>query len=765
MLELCAPEDYDERYKQWGFDTLLYVPEKWRRKEIRAAKNLTEPLKKLIKGLDPKADVIVNAGDGDREGQLLIDEILDYYGWKGRTLRLRINDVNEPAIRKALENMRDNAEYRGQYMAGQARLYADWLVGLSLTRYVTVSLRAAGYDTTVKSVGRVQAPTLGLVVARDKAISEFAEKPYWELRAALSLDGGRNVTGRWVAGDGDAAFLDDQKRIVDADAAQRMLGKISGQRGTVTQIAKKEHRVAPPLPYSLSKLQIAASQKYDITDTLKHLQKLYEAGYVTYPRTDCEYLPEDHLAEARRMLDAVRLGCPDMEDMMSGIVSGRKSPAWNDSRVTEHHAVVPTMRVPLPDALSEKERKIYELVCARYVMQFLPDYEYEETILEFEVSGKKFRATGRTVLDIGWQGWETMNKDEKKAKSEKDAENGDCAKAEGEAADEPDEQGEPGANGDDGAIQTLPQVREGETGDARGTLGEKRTKPPKAYTYHGLIRDMNNVHTYVQDAGIKAKLKEVGGIGTSATQESVISTLFARAYLEKKKKNIHPTEFGKHLISILSGGRAAVIVKPNMTALWERKMSDIENGEPLEPFIDEVADMVRGIISDRLVIPSDIPGMRHLEKCMKLDCDGFLRHISKPGKRPFFSCPVCRSTFGDENGKPVPAKEFKKGGEAVTAPCPLGCGGSAKRFSGKYGHFWKCTCSPDVTFKDVDGKPVVKTPLTKAACPLAGCKGEAVQMKTKQDGRLFWLCHTCANFFDEEGGLPAIRAEKSRGNA
>ncbi|MDL2264380.1 DNA topoisomerase III [Synergistaceae bacterium OttesenSCG-928-I11] len=742
LLELFMPEDYDERYRQWCRDTLLYVPEKWRRKEMRTTRNLLEPLKKLIKGLDPKADVVVNVGDADREGQLLIDEILDFYGWKGATKRLRINDVNVPAIRKALENMRDNQDYRGEYMAGQARLYADWLVGLSLTRFVTVSLREAGYDTTVKSVGRVQAPTLGLVVARDREISGFSSKPYWDLRAVLSLDDEKKITGKWVAGD-CASFLDSQKRIVDSEAARNLLSKIDRKSGAIVQVEKKTHRAAPPLPYSLSKLQIAASQKYDITDALVHLQKLYEAGYVTYPRTDCDYLPEGHFNEAGGVMDAIRCACPDLGDMITRVDLKKKSPAWNDARVNEHHAVIPTVRVPLSDALSDVERKIYGLLCARYAMQFLPDYEYEETILEFTVSEEKFRATGRTVLDIGWQGWET---NEKNAKNEDGNEN--------TGNDAPDE------DGDKDAVQILPQVREGECGDVKGSLEEKSTKPPKPYTYHGLIRDMNNVHTYVQDAAIRAKLKEIKGIGTPATQENVIATLFARGYIEKRKKNIYSTELGGNLIDILNGGKAAIIVKPDLTALWEQRMSDIERGAPFEPFIGEVVGMVRGIISKPLAIPKNIPGMQYLEKCMSLDCDGFLRHISKPGRPKFFACPVCRSTFSDVDGKPV--KKAESSCETIEAPCPLNCGRNARRFSGKFGVFWKCICSPNTTFKDLDGKPVVKEQLLKAPCPVPGCKGEAARLESRQDKRLFWLCHTCGNFFDDVDYAPAIRSKKAR---
>ena len=744
LLELCMPEDYDERYKQWGPDTLLYVPTPWRRKEMATAKKLLGPLKKLIKSLDPKVDVIVNAGDADREGQLLIDEILDFYGWTGSTLRLRINDMNVPAIRKALENMRDNAEYRGEYMAGQARLYADWLVGLPLTRFVTVSLRNAGYDTPAKSVGRVQAPTLGLVVARDAEIANFTPKPYWELRAALSLSGGRELNGKWVASNESADFLDDQKRITDRNIAENLRSQIDGKNGEISKVEEKAHKNAPPLPFSLSKLQIAASKKYDITDTLTHLQKLYEAGYVTYPRTDCEYLPEGHYKEASEVMDVIRVGCTDMGDMITGVDLSRKSAAWNDKKVVEHHGIIPTVRVPLPDALTATERKIYELVCARYVMQFLADYEYEETTIEFVVVEEKFKATGRTVINIGWQGWETNAKTEK---SKKVSENNGVS-----AETDEDDEGEEN--------QVVPKVHQGESGVVKASLDEKMTKPPKPFTYHSLLAAMNNVHNYVEDAEIKAKLKEIHGIGTPATQESIITTLFTRGYLEKKKKIILPTNLGKRLISILKDSKAAVIVKPDMTALWEQRMSDIERGAAFEPFIEEVAGMVREIIAEPLQIPNDIPGMTHLKKCLNPDCDGFLRHIQKKVKQGFFACPVCRATFNDVDGQPV--RKRQSSGEAVEAACPLGCGGNARRFSGKYGHFWKCSCSPDTTFKDVDGKPVVKEAQVKAACPVEGCKGEALQLRGKNNGRLFWLCSTCGNFFDEVEGHPVIRKSKGR---
>ena len=341
LLELCEPEDYDGRYKHWSADTLLYVPEKWKLKEKSGTRALFSALKKLIKGLK-SSDIIINAGDNDREGQLLIDEILEYCGWNGHTLRLRINDVNPDAIRRALGDMKDNALYRGRYMAGQARMKSDWLLGLCLTRFVTVSLREAGYDADVISVGRVQTPTLGLVVDRDGEMRNFVPSIYFDLRAVLELDDGRKITGRWVPNVALEARLDAGKRITESGLAGELAGRLDGVKGVIIKAARQTRVTPPPLPFSLSKLQMAASRKYDITDTLVHAQKLYEAAYITYPRTSCEYIPEGHFKDVTRVMDAIRVACPSLSDMTGGVDLSRKSPAWDDGKIAEHHAILPT---------------------------------------------------------------------------------------------------------------------------------------------------------------------------------------------------------------------------------------------------------------------------------------------------------------------------------------------------------------------------------------------------------------------------------------
>jgi DNA topoisomerase-3 len=515
-------------------------------------------------------------------------------------------------------------------------------------------------------------------------IRNFSPYPYYELTAVLSLGGGKQVKGRWLPGD---AYLsnchDGQRRMTDRESVYSLARTLGGTTGSITSVTKKTHTAAPPLPFSLSKLQMAASKKYDITDTLVHVQKLYEAGNVSYPRANCEYIPEGHFREAPKVIEAIRSGCPSLTDMLTGVDVSRKSPAWDDSKITEHFAIIPTARAPVDGALSQEERKIYELVCLRYALQFFPNYEYEETVVEFEAGGEVFKAAGRTVVNLGWQGWERQDE-----------------RQNGEAEDTQ-------------AIQILPSVRQGESGTVQASVTEKTARPPKPYTYHSLLAAMNNIHLHVKDPQIKAKLKEIQGIGTPATQEAIISTLFERGYVKKEKKEIFPTELGKLLINLLTEGKGSILVHPDMTALWEARMNDIKDGAPLETFVAEVAGMVKEIISGELNIPADIPGI-------------------------------------ERRKEPVE--------EVMEAPCPLDCGRQARRYKGQYGYYWRCLCTPDKTFKDADGRPEAPQEREEAKCPVEKCKGTAVRFVRRSDGRPFWKCRKCGNFFDDMAGTPILRA-------
>ena len=731
LLGLYEPDDYDERYKAWSLESLPIVPENWRLKEIERTKGLLKELKSLLKD----AVKVVHAGDSDREGQLLIDEILEYHGWNGPTERLRINDVNPDAIRKELANMKDNKNYHGEFLAGQARSRADWLVGMNLSRYCTLHFEKAGYEVKF-SVGRVQTPTLGLVVHRDRDIANFVPKPYYELFATLILSAGnRKLSGRWIPGEAETEFLDDEGRLLDGPICEALEEKLTSATGTVLSVDKKMHRNSPPLPYNLAQLQIEASRKYDITDTLAHAQKLYEHSHITYPRSGCRYIPEGHHAQAPKILEAIEAGCPEVRSLLKNVDINRKSPAWDDSHVTEHHALIPTSKVPVRNSLSENECKIYDLICIRYALQFLPDHEYRETTVEFEAAGERFRTSGREVLVPGWKNW---------GKSE-----------EGEAD-----------SSDDCEKSSFPVVAVGESGAVIPRVEEKMTTPPKRFTYDGLITAMNSIYLYVKDPEIRKQLKELDGIGTSATQESVVGLLFERGYIEKRKKGRAPTQLystpaGQTLIDLLSAGKGAALVKPDLTAIWERKMTQIEKGElELNAFVSEVAAMVREIVEAPLIVP-EISGATRRRKCLTEGCEGYLRHIAK-NKDSFFACSVCGSTFTDRCGEPIERRQ--RNGETVEkieADCPLGCGKKARRWEGPYGFFWKCNCSPSLFFKDLDGKPVVREERPKDKCPVKGCKGTAEQFKTKDGARLFWKCGTCRNIFNDVQEKPVIR-EKIR---
>jgi DNA topoisomerase-3 len=277
---------------------------------------------------------------------------------------------------------------------------------------------------------------------------------------------------------------------------------------------------------------------------------------------------------------------------------------------------------------------------------------------------------------------------------------------------------------------------------------------------------MNNIHIYVEDPYIRKQLKDLDGIGTSATQEHIVSLLFERGYIEKRKKGrgsaqIFSTPAGQTLIGILNAGKAAALVKPELTALWERKMTLIEKGElELDAFVSEVAAMVGEIVKAPLPIP-EISELPRRKKCLTEGCNGYLRHIAK-GKNPFFACPVCGHTFNDRDGEPLERQQGEQS-ERIEADCPRGCGKKARRLKGPYGFFWKCDCSPEATFKDVDGKPVIREERPKAKCPVKSCKGMAEQYKTKSDGRLFWKCGTCGNAFDDAEGKPVVREKKRKG--
>jgi len=354
-------------------------------------------------------------------------------------------------------------------------------------------------------------------------------------------------------------------------------------------------------------------------------------------------------------------------------------------------------------------------------------------IIFFEAAGERFRTSGREILIPGW-------------------------------ARDPDWKEEDGKdNGDDNSL--FPSVATGESGSVVPCVEERSTTPPGRFTYDRLIAAMNNIYLYVEDREIRKRLKELDGIGTSATQEHIVRLLFERGYIEKRGKRIFSTPAGRSLIDLLSAGKGTALVSPDLTALWEQEMTRIETGElELDAFVSEVAAMVGEIVEEPLVIP-EISGLPRRKKCLTEGCDGYLRHIAKE-KSSFFACSVCGNTFKDRGGEPE--KRRQANGEAsgkserVEADCPRGCGRKARRLEGPYGFFWKCACSPELTFKDVEGGPVMKEERPKVKCPVKECGGMAEQYRTRDGERLFWKCGICRNAFDDADGKPVIREKTGK---
>jgi DNA topoisomerase-3 len=391
ILETAPPEAYGTEHKQWRVDALPITPQDWKL-EV-AAPDLLRTIQALLRD----ASSVVHAGDPDREGQLIVDQVLQYFRYTGPVLRLLVRDPNPEAIRQTLGALEPNTTYRSLYEAALARQRADWLYGMNMTRLYTLLGRAAGYEG-VLSVGRVQTPLLGLIVARDRAIAEFRPVPYYALSAAMRTGGGNVFRAVWVPGPLAEAHLDPDKRLLEraiAEAAQRA---VQGQRGAVIASTEEKKIEPPPLPYRLADLQMDAGRRLGLSasQTLEACQTLHETHRLTtYPRSDCAHLPEGHHGQAADVVACIARHAPALAAAAAKVDVSNRSKAWNDKKISAHHAIIPTpSRSASPPSLTDRERAIYELIARRYLAQFYPNHEYLQTKLELVVAGETFSATG-----------------------------------------------------------------------------------------------------------------------------------------------------------------------------------------------------------------------------------------------------------------------------------------------------------------------------------------------------------------------------------
>lgn len=560
LLTPYMPHDYDEALKKWSWDPLPIVPPKFLFKPTgpSAAKQIAK-IDKLMKG----ASEVIISTDPDREGELIAYEILNRLKWSGRTKRLWLSDLTTPAVQKALANLKDAAETKPLYWAAMARTYADWIVGMNMSRAATLKL--AAYGAKPMSVGRVQTPVLGLIVDRERKIVGFMPEDYFELVADVNTANGSLKMRH-------APSVD--KRIMDRAKAEAMRTQADGAKGPISVKTEAKKQAPPPL-FDLSGLQQECNKKFgwSADKTSKVMQALYETHqFLTYPRTDSTALPEDHKRSIPTIANNLS-ALPQLKHLTGAMQSPvQRSTVYNDKKVTAHHAIVPTHKTPDLSALSADETKLFLAVCKRWISAHMPDMEYLQTSISFDANGIPFKASGRQITKEGW----------------KDA----FKVASGPADEDEDEADASDKNAEDD--QALPSLTDGEPAQAQNTkIDSKRTKPPSRFTESTLLQYMENIGAHVEDAAAKKILKATSGIGTPATRANTIETLKARDYIKVKKKQLHPTETAFTLIDAMRKV-APAYADPVMTARWEDVLEEIAGGQDkVKPFVGGIAGAVK----------------------------------------------------------------------------------------------------------------------------------------------------------------------------
>lgn len=545
LLETAPPDAYDARYKKWALADLPIVPGQWKLQ----VKRKTAAQFKAVKRLLGEASELVIATDADREGEMIARELVEHCRYRGPVQRLWLSALDDASIRKALASLRPGAATFNLYQSALGRSRADWLIGMNMSRLFTLLGRQGGYDG-VLSVGRVQTPTLRLVVDRDRAIADFVPVPFWAIDVPLSTAEG-HFTAQWQAPE---AHCDDQGRCLKQEVAEAAVRAIeSANDAQVSEVKVERVKEAAPLPFDLGTLQQLCSKKLGLgaQETLDIAQALYETHkLITYPRSDCGYLPNSQHAEAPAILKALAAADPALEVLGPHLQPARRSRAWNDSKVTAHHGIIPTAAARGLGALSGKHRAVYSLIRARYLAQFLPDHEYDRTRARLVCAGEPLLATGKVVAEPGW----------KRALPEALA-----------------------PSGNQPTVQVLPPLKRGQACDAgQPRLKSLFTQPPKPFTEGDLISAMKNVAKLVSDPVLKQKLKETTGIGTEATRASIIQGLLDRGYLLKNGKALAATPAAFSLIDAVP----RPIADPGTTAIWEQALDMVQSGEmALEEFV------------------------------------------------------------------------------------------------------------------------------------------------------------------------------------
>ena len=548
LCTLKEPHDYTSQWKMWSLGALPMIPQRFGIKLIE-----NDGIKKqfaVIEKLMQNADSIVNCGDAGQEGELIQRWVMQKAQAKCPVKRLWISSMTDEAIAEGFQNLKDQADYQPLYLAGLSRAIGDWILGMNATRLYTLKY---GQNRQVLSIGRVQTPTLALIVNRQKEIENFKPEAYYVL----------STTYR------DTVFTATKGKFATKEEGQQYLEEITGKPFTITDVQKKNGTEQPPHLYDLTSLQVDCNKKFSMSAemTLNVIQGLYEKKLTTYPRVDTQFLSDDIYPKCATTLKGLR-GYEALVAPLAGKPLKKSKRVFDSSKVTDHHAIIPT-GVPAVN-LTDIEKHVYDLIARRFIAAFYPDCKFATTTVLGKVEKVDFKVTGKTILD---EGWRTVYG---KEKQEEDTSANDNAEE-----------------------RTLPVFVKGESGDHIPSLAEKWTTPPKFYTEATLLRAMETAGKFVDNEELRAALKE-NGIGRPSSRASIIETLFKRHYIKRERKNLIATPTGIELIDLI---REELLKSCELTGIWEKKLRDIEHkkydaGQFIEELKAQIAEIVRDVLSD-----------------------------------------------------------------------------------------------------------------------------------------------------------------------
>lgn len=576
LCELKEPNDYSENWKHWSLAALPMIPPRFGIKLIE-----DEGIKKqfaVIEKLYHAADEIINCGDAGQEGELIQRWVMQKAGVKCPVKRLWISSMTDEAIREGFASLKEQDVYQPLYLAGLSRAIGDWLLGMNATRLYTLKYGNNNYGKgQVLSIGRVQTPTLALIVQRQKEINNFKPEPYWVLATVYR----------------DTQFTATRGKFTSKEEGEKAFSTIEGKPFTITNVTKKKGTEQPKQLYDLTSLQVDCNRKYGYSAemTLNTIQSLYEKKLTTYPRVDTQYLPDDVYPKCPQTMNGLfqtafagKRPYAELVKALGGKPLPKSKRVFDGSKVTDHHAIIPT-GIP-PQGLTDAEKNVYDLIARRFIAAFYPDCKFSTTTVIGEVDEIEFKVTGKEILDQGWRVvFATPNAaKEKGITDEQSAGNGDTSAKDSSAVEPVSE-------------VTLPSFTKGETGPHTPTLTEKQTTPPKHYTEASLLRAMETAGKLVDDDTLRAALKE-NGIGRPSSRAGIIETLFKRHYICRKRKNLEATETGIALIDTI---REKLLISAELTGIWEKKLRDIEHKKyDAGQFINELKEQINNIVNDVL---------------------------------------------------------------------------------------------------------------------------------------------------------------------